>query len=98
MKTSRLAGLALVSVAALTLAACASDAEPTETAGSTEPTADAAAEFPITIEHVYGSTTIEAKPERVADVLQQLVAKPVDYAEVETGTAARAATMIAELL
>ncbi|HEX6347952.1 MAG TPA: alpha/beta fold hydrolase [Candidatus Dormibacteraeota bacterium] len=40
----------------------------------------------------------EAEPERLADVLQQLVAKPVDYAEVESGTAARAAAMIAELL
>ena len=34
----------------------------------------------------------------VANVVESLVTKPVDYAEVETGTAARAAKLIAELL
>jgi hypothetical protein len=40
----------------------------------------------------------EATPENVAIAIESLLSKPVDYHEVETGTAARAATMIAELL
>jgi iron complex transport system substrate-binding protein len=89
VKTSRLAGLAVVAVAALSLAACSSDAEPTETAGSTEPTADATAQFPITIEHVYGSTTIEAKPERVATVAWSNGEVPLALGVVPVGIAAQ---------
>jgi pimeloyl-ACP methyl ester carboxylesterase/UDP:flavonoid glycosyltransferase YjiC (YdhE family) len=40
----------------------------------------------------------EATPEKVATAIESLVSQPVDYAEVETGTAARAANLIAELL
>jgi pimeloyl-ACP methyl ester carboxylesterase len=40
----------------------------------------------------------EATPENVAIAIESLLSKPVDYHEVETGTAARAATLIAELL
>jgi pimeloyl-ACP methyl ester carboxylesterase len=40
----------------------------------------------------------EATPDKVAAAVESLLAQPVDYAEVETGTAARAARMIAELL
>ena len=40
----------------------------------------------------------EATPERVAQTLAALVAEPVDYADVEAGTAQRAAAMIAELI
>ncbi len=40
----------------------------------------------------------EATPDNVATAVDSLLAQPVDYAEVETGTAARAARMIAELL
>jgi hypothetical protein len=39
-----------------------------------------------------------ATPENVAAAIESLVSQPVDYAEVETGTAARAANLIAELL
>ncbi|RQP11124.1 MAG: iron-siderophore ABC transporter substrate-binding protein [Microbacteriaceae bacterium] len=56
--------LPVVAVIALALSACA--AAP---AGETGPEApgDASA-FPVTIEHAFGKTTIEAKPERVATV------------------------------
>jgi UDP-N-acetylglucosamine:LPS N-acetylglucosamine transferase len=40
----------------------------------------------------------EATPENMATAIESLLAKPVDYAAVETGTAARAAKLIAELL
>jgi hypothetical protein len=40
----------------------------------------------------------EATPENVATAIESLLSKPVDYADVETGTAARAAQVIAELL
>jgi pimeloyl-ACP methyl ester carboxylesterase/UDP:flavonoid glycosyltransferase YjiC (YdhE family) len=40
----------------------------------------------------------EAGPDNVARAIKSLIAAPVDYAEVESGTADRAATLIAELL
>ena len=40
----------------------------------------------------------EATPENLAAEIESLLSKPVDYADVETGTAARAAQMIAELI
>ena len=40
--------------------------ESTEAAPETDPAADAA--FPVTIEHKYGETTIEAEPQRVVSV------------------------------
>jgi pimeloyl-ACP methyl ester carboxylesterase len=40
----------------------------------------------------------DATPENVAAAIESLVSKPVDYLEVETGTATRAANLIAELL
>ncbi|HYU62876.1 MAG TPA: alpha/beta fold hydrolase [Verrucomicrobiae bacterium] len=40
----------------------------------------------------------EATPENVAREIRSLVSKPVDYEEVESGTAERAANLIAELL
>jgi pimeloyl-ACP methyl ester carboxylesterase len=50
----------------------------------------------------YGAGTCmdfdEATPDRLAAVLESLVSGPVNYADVESGTAARAAGMIAELL
>ena len=44
-----------------------SGADPATTAGGSDGTADSAA-FPVTIEHKYGETTIEAPPERVVSV------------------------------
>jgi len=40
----------------------------------------------------------EATPDGLAAAVESLLSKPVDYAEVETGTATRAAQMIAELI
>lgn len=56
------AALALTAIAALTLAGCAS--------GGSDASADVAAsgEFPVTIQHAYGETTITAQPERIATV------------------------------
>lgn len=68
MKTSRLAGIVIVAAAAMTLAACSSDSESPSTSPTGAPSSDAAAGFPVTIEHVYGETVIESKPERVATV------------------------------
>ena len=51
---------------ALTLTACG-DSDESEATGSDAPAASGDA-FPVTIEHVYGETVIEEKPERVAAV------------------------------
>lgn len=53
--------LPILAVAALALTACA---------GTTTPEAESAGDgtFPVTIEHVYGETTITEKPERIATV------------------------------
>ncbi|MBZ5741209.1 iron-siderophore ABC transporter substrate-binding protein [Nocardioides mangrovi] len=54
-------------VLALTLTSCG---DSDESSGATDDSSTAAATdaFPVTIEHVYGETTIEEKPERVATV------------------------------
>ncbi|WP_336501315.1 iron-siderophore ABC transporter substrate-binding protein [Microbacterium paraoxydans] len=66
MRTSRLLALGAAAALAVTLSACSSSApESTASAGS-DPASDDA--FPVTIEHVYGETTIDEKPERVATI------------------------------
>lgn len=56
---------ALAVLATLALAGCAADpAEPTPETDVAETSVDDAA-FPVTIEHTFGETTIEAEPERV---------------------------------
>jgi iron complex transport system substrate-binding protein len=75
-----------VLLAALSLAACGSD--PEASAGNPDPTdggsTDSSAAFPVTVEHKFGETTIDAEPERVVsvgytehDVLLQLGVVPV---------------------
>lgn len=63
MRTTRLFGLAAVASIALSLAACAPAADDNASAGATPSEG-----FPVEIEHVYGTTTIESKPDRVATV------------------------------
>lgn len=67
MRTSRLLALGAAAVLTVGLAACSSAPSSTDdsTAGGA-PASDGA--FPVTIEHVYGETTITEKPERVATV------------------------------
>ncbi|MBS0022829.1 iron-siderophore ABC transporter substrate-binding protein [Microbacterium paraoxydans] len=66
MRTSRLLAIGAAAALAVTLSACSSSApESTASAGGNPASDDA---FPVTIEHVYGETTITEKPERVATV------------------------------
>jgi iron complex transport system substrate-binding protein len=55
----------LLVVLALTVAACGSDDDATSSSGGAASTAKAAGAFPVTIEHKFGSTTIDAEPQRV---------------------------------
>ena len=66
MRTSRIVAIGAAAVLAVGLSACASSApESTSTVGSNPASADA---FPVTVEHVYGETTVSEKPERIATV------------------------------
>lgn len=62
MSYIRTLGLVAVATVALSLSACAS------TAPDEQGAASGSGAFPVTIEHVYGTTTIESQPERVATV------------------------------
>lgn len=67
MRTSRLLAAAGTAAAlALSLVACATPAADSGSDAGSNPADDSA--FPVTIEHVYGETTIETKPERVATI------------------------------
>lgn len=66
MRMSRLAAPAAVTLA-LTLAACGTDTPSSSDAASGSGSASSEWE-PVTVEHAFGSTTIEEKPERVATV------------------------------
>ena len=70
MRTSRLVGLGLSAVLALSLTACATSSTEDATGGSAAVGANPASPdaFPVTIEHIYGETTITEKPERIATV------------------------------
>lgn len=66
MRTSRILAIGAAAALAIGLSACASSApESTSTTGGNPASDDA---FPVTVEHVYGETTITEKPERVATV------------------------------
>ncbi|MFK4761695.1 iron-siderophore ABC transporter substrate-binding protein [Microbacterium sp. ZW T5_45] len=68
MRTSRLLALGASVAVALSLTACstASTSDTSDSAAGGNPASDDA--FPVTIEHVYGETTITEKPERVATI------------------------------
>lgn len=63
VRTSRFLGLGTAAVLALGLAACSSAPEGKSASGSASDGV-----FPVTIEHAFGETTIDAKPKRVATV------------------------------
>jgi iron complex transport system substrate-binding protein len=65
VRISRLIGLGATAVLAVGLAACSTT--PASTGGDTGNGASDDA-FPVTIEHAFGSTTIEEKPENVASI------------------------------
>lgn len=80
-------GAAVAAVAALTLTACGGGTDNTASESGTSASAGAGAEsaaFPVTVEHKYGSTTIEKEPKRVVtlglsdqDAVLALGIKPV---------------------
>ena len=65
MSPARLAAL-LLAIAALVFAGCGSDDEPA--ADAPAPAAADGGAFPATVEHKFGTTTVEAEPERIAIV------------------------------
>lgn len=67
MRRARFLTAATAAALALTLTACG-DSDESETTASDTSSDTAAEAFPVTLEHVYGETTIEEKPERVATV------------------------------
>jgi iron complex transport system substrate-binding protein len=67
VRSSRLLALAAAAALAVGLAGCASAAD--DSSDDSSASAGSSGEsFPVTIEHAYGETVIEAKPERVATV------------------------------
>lgn len=67
VRTSRLLAAGVAAALALGLTACATSSNDSNSDSAGGNPADDSA-FPVTIEHVYGETTIEEKPERVATV------------------------------
>ncbi|WP_231126165.1 iron-siderophore ABC transporter substrate-binding protein [Motilibacter aurantiacus] len=92
LRSSRTVVGALTAVAALLLTGCGgSDDDEATTAAPSTPEASASApaqQFPITIEHALGTTTIEAKPERVATVQWANHEVPLALGVVPVGMAA----------
>ncbi|MEV4776928.1 iron-siderophore ABC transporter substrate-binding protein [Microbacterium sp. LWH12-1.2] len=86
MRTSRLIGLGSAVVLSLGLAACATAPTSDSAAGSGNPASAGA--FPVTIEHVYGETTITEKPERIATIAWANHEVPLALGVVPVGMAA----------
>lgn len=69
MRPKRLAAVSLAVTLMASLAACAGTASPTiDGAGSTGTNSASERQFPVTIEHAFGETTITEKPENVATI------------------------------
>ncbi|MGN5239412.1 MULTISPECIES: ABC transporter substrate-binding protein [unclassified Rhodococcus (in: high G+C Gram-positive bacteria)] len=84
MRSQRFLAVAAAAVAVtLGLSACSSDSETTESNTGT-----ASGEYPITIEHALGTTTLEQKPERVATVQWANHEVPLALGVVPVGMAA----------
>ncbi|MDN4161687.1 iron-siderophore ABC transporter substrate-binding protein [Nocardioides abyssi] len=88
MRSLRLLTVSL-GAAALVLSACgSSEDDAAAAADDTTSTGSSSAEFPITIEHALGTTTIEEKPERVATVAWANHEVPLALGVVPVGMAA----------
>ena len=87
VRASRLLGLGTAVVLAAGLAACASP-EPTTSAEPESPVASEElvdGQFPVTIQHVYGETTIDEKPVNVATVAWANHEVPLSFGIVPVG-------------
>ncbi|WP_252446363.1 iron-siderophore ABC transporter substrate-binding protein [Pseudonocardia humida] len=90
MRVNRFLTGIVAATSALALAACGA---PSDTGGTPAASSDsAAAAFPVTVTHAFGTTTIEEKPERVAtvnwanhEVPLALGVVPVGYAKANFG-------------
>ncbi|NHC14215.1 iron-siderophore ABC transporter substrate-binding protein [Motilibacter deserti] len=91
LRSSRSVVGALTAVAALLLAGCGGSDDEATAASPSTPEASASApaqQFPITIEHALGTTTIESQPERVATVNWANQEVPLALGVVPVGMAA----------
>ena len=66
VRTSRLLAIGAAAALAVGLVACSSDAPESTASVGGNPASDDA--FPVTVEHAFGETTIDKKPERVATI------------------------------
>ncbi|MFC8586729.1 iron-siderophore ABC transporter substrate-binding protein [Streptomyces sp. NPDC057217] len=80
--------MAVAVTAALVLSACGNGDEKTDPKPSSKPADSAAAAFPVTVDHKYGSTTIDAEPKKIVtlglsdqDAVLALGLKPVGSVE-----------------
>ena len=86
MRSKRFLAVAAAAVAvALGMTACSSDSSETADGGSA---GSGSSSFPVTIEHAFGTTTIDAKPERVATVAWANHEVPLALGVVPVGMAA----------
>ena len=88
MRTRRLSALVAAGSVALVLAACSSTPSESSSDGSADQTPAAADEFPLTIEHAFGTTTLDEAPERVATVNWANHEVPLALGVVPVGMAA----------
>jgi iron complex transport system substrate-binding protein len=86
-RASRLSAALVAATTALSLAACGDDSEADDSAQGSSGGSSSSA-FPVTIEHAYGETTIESKPERVATVAWANHEVPLALGVVPVGMAA----------
>ncbi|WP_019179275.1 iron-siderophore ABC transporter substrate-binding protein [Microbacterium yannicii] len=85
-RTRTAATTALVAISALALAGCSSAGAADDAAGGA-PASGSEGGFPVTIEHAFGETTIESKPERVATVSWSNQEVPIALGIVPVGMA-----------